>query len=258
MSKGKVLKLIKLCKKPGAGSSFDPPDRSVTMDSTAEWISHGQVIAPASADAWSLGGWFYCPTSVSGDRLLAISDASTARGIDTRNNGGYFYTQIASGAAGAGTTRRSTQAIPTGSWFHFMTTKGAGAHDYTKIKIYLNGSEVTGYDAEANGAGDLPSSPTFAMGARAYGPGGFWGTGNAGYTYYDAELSSAQVSAIAAAYTTNLKSLDSADNLKLWVYYRAAETNLVDANGVLDYSGSDFHGSAQNMAAGNLSETVPG
>lgn len=65
---------------------------------------------------------------------------------------------------------RTTSAtlVPTGAWTHVLVTHDGTMADYTKVKIYIGGTEATYTGTNQNGASEVTGTGSWSLGGRIY------------------------------------------------------------------------------------------
>jgi len=127
--------------------------RCMSFDGTDDYASCGDVTPMNSATKLTLTGWFKQTALDAGDMMFAKGDSTTNNTWIYTWTDGYLYTDLRNGSTTYGNFDYSS-VVTAGKWFHYaMVYNGAGAENSDKLKVYIDGVEIT-----QDFYGTLPSS----------------------------------------------------------------------------------------------------
>ena len=116
---------------------------SFDFDGVDDYVDCGQISALENTSTFTLSGWFK-QTTLDQQRFMFSTYISSSNMISCETwSDGNMYFEVRNGALTYGYFDYST-VVTAGTWFHCACVfNGLGATDADKLKVYINGAEVT-------------------------------------------------------------------------------------------------------------------
>lgn len=202
------------------------------IDFANPWNPQGSAITMAM--------WVYNPNNTNTGYISHIHQAGDAGpGIAIRKDGGAGSISVFR----AGDTPKERESndgqYATGVWSHFAWTDPSNDFgDGTEITIYVNGSEVSGYDVTGNGVNEWSFGGSHSLGGRIYDDNRNFEGYLADVAHWNRVLSDAELGILAAGYSPLCipRGLMTYQNL-----VRTAQCIITGASGSLDGTGVASH-----------------
>lgn len=165
---------------------------------TTAYLTAGDITQLNSASAFTLSGWARQTASNEARVFAGKGDSGTALILTETYSDGNWYVEVRNGGTTYAYLPSYKTYAPAGSWFHWaMVYNGTAATDAGKLKLYINGVEMS-----LTYAGPIPSTTAnlsgkpFTIGYNGYVPTWTWRGAQDDVRVYNRALSTAEIRAL--------------------------------------------------------------